>query len=686
MNWTALLKRQNAKRTSANGMQGCNASAFNLAPYWFGKAYLDAKGSDSEPVLRAKVFREALQACPKIAHPDALLFGEQEWFVEELPAYAKSKEEFSAVCKANRASRSFAAGYSHTIPNYDMLLSLGIEGLLEKAEKAERAPALEGMEIALKAFSEFIIDFSKAAADKESAERLARIATKPPRNFIEAVQLVWLTHVAMAIEGRGHNAFGRLDQYLLKFYNADLKAGRLDRDAALNIICHLWCMIEGMHEITNICIGGQKADGSDATNELSYICLEATKLVKSPSTNLSARFHEKSEERYHRACAEVIITGIGFPAIFNDAPCIAALTRCRIPLEDARTFGMVGCIEPMIPGRQQAWGDSRFNTPLYLLQALDELPEQGPSSYDELFKTFSRKMREALAQHVKQINQAIESFPVEKYPDPFLSALTSDCLGRSKDINGGGAEFSRMHGIAGMGLGTLADSLSAIKKLVIEDKSVAFSRLRKALKNDFADAEPLRQQLLNKAPKYGNADPYVDNIARQIVKVFSEGCFAFETCDGGQFVPGMAANIQNISAGLDVGATPDGRKAGTPLSDAASPYYGRDRKGPTAFIQSVSCPDYKDVACTVINMRFDPSYFKGPEGVKRFTSFTKSLVSKGIQELQFNFNDNETLEKAMEHPEEYAGLVVRVSGFSAYFTQLDKTVQHDILRRRAHAF
>lgn len=682
MDWKVLLTRQNARRSVANGMQGNESAAFDLSSYWFGKAYLATQAVDPEPIIRAEALRTALLECPKLPHPDALLFGEQEWFVDELPPYIKDKAEFDAACKANRARRPFAAGYDHTIPNYPELLSLGIGGLLAKVDASEnKTQELEGMRISLEAFSEFIAGY----AGLDPSGRLAHIASQPPRDFLEAVQLVWLTHLALSIEGRHHNAVGRLDQWLLPFYEADLAAGRLDRNGALNAICHLWCMVEGMHEITNICIGGQKPDGSDATNELSYLCLEATKLVRSPSTNLSARFHAKSPERYHHACADVIISGIGFPAIFNDEPVIAALVKNGIPLEPARDFAMVGCIEPMIPGRQQAWSDSGFNAPAHLLKALDALPGQGPASHEELFNCFSIRIRKALEEHAASINKQIESHPAAKFPDPFLSALTSDCIARGKDINNGGAEFKRLHGIAAMGLGTLADSLAAIKKLSIENKTIPFTELRDALKKDFAGSEPLRLLLLNGAPKYGNADHYVDEIAKDVVKLFAGECARLHTCDGGRFVICLASNIQNISAGHEIGATPDGRKAWTPLSDAASPYYGRDRNGPTAFIQSVASPDYKDVACTVVNMRFDPSYFKGAEGVTRFTSFTKVFVAKGIQELQFNFNDNSTLEKAIERPEDYAGLVVRVSGFSAYFTQLAKAVQYDILKRRPHA-
>lgn len=689
MDWRPFRERQRVNRRNA---------PFDLMKFELGKACVELEKEKglSLPVFRARALRKALNALPKNVSPDALLCGEVEWLSSERPPEAGSQVVYEAVCKANRGGRSFVAGYDHAVPNYPELLRTGIGGFLARVEasKAVRGRTagelanLEGMEICLQALSEFILGYADAAGDagrEEMKKRLVHIATRPPESFYDAVQLIWLVHIALTCEGRGANGLGHLDLWLNPFYETDLEKGEISREAALNLLCHLWSLVEGLHSITNICIGGQKADGSDGVNEVTYLCLEATGLVASPSTNLSARFHDGAPERYHRACAEVIISGIGFPAIFNDHPYTSFLVnKIGISPADARTFVPVGCIEPTIPGRQQPWGDSRFNTPLCLLQALDDMPPGGPADFDELFTRFASRLHERVEAHVKHINRVIEAMPPAEFPDPFLSALTSDCIGRAKDINDGGAEFRRFHGLGFMGLGTMTDSFAAIKTLVIEQRKVPFERLRKALNADFAGEEPLRQMLLNEAPKYGNAIPEVDAIAARIVECVGRECVKHFTCDGGRFVPGCAANIQNISYGKQVGATPDGRKAWTPLSDAASPYYGRDRNGPTAFIGSVSTPDYNHLNRSVVNMRFDPACFRGEEGITRFTAFTKAFVAKRIQELQFNFNDSATLEKAMEHPEDYENLVVRVSGFSAYFTRLDREVQKDIMRRRAH--
>jgi len=287
--------------------------------------------------------------------------------------------------------------------------------------------------------------------------------------------------------------------------------------------------------------------------------------------------------------------------------------------------------------------------------------------------------------HTEKINDVIKSRPADKFPDPFLSALTLDCIGRGKDINDGGAEFKAFHGICFMGLATIADSLAALKKLVFEEKSIDFNELMKALAADFAGNEPLRKQLLNRAPKYGNGDDYVDSIAAWLVDFTAEESLKHSMVNGGRFVCGMAANVANIPSGKLVGATPDGRQAGQPLSDAASPHFGRDRKGPTAFIESIGKPDFQHVLTgSVVNMKFDPELYAGKNGRDRFAAFTKAFVRQRIQQMQFNFTGNKVLREAQKNPELYENLVVRVSGFSAYFISLSKEVQEDVIRRRAH--
>jgi formate C-acetyltransferase len=625
------------------------------------------------------------------------LFGHCRGFASDTLPKGIGEGEYQALVEEHHAQgqRDFWAGFDHTLADYPTLLSIGVGGYcarvrvsLGRQSDPKTQVFLRAVGLTLQAFSGFIRRLAGSAreAGYETHARICdAIAIEPPQGFREAIQLVWLTHLAFRSEGRHHMALGRLDQYLWPFYQDDLAQGRLTRANALDLLCHLWARLDEIGEVQNICIGGLTPDGRDATNDLSYLCLDATRLVGSPHTNLSARFHDDTPEAFHRACFEVIRTGIGFPAIFNDHVLLQGLDEIGIPTEVARDYCMVGCIETMLAGRQPAWSDSRFNTPLYLLRAMERLGGEQGRSYERLVALFRSEAAEGLAAHVARMNAHIARYPVERFPDPFLSALTRSCIERGCDVNDGGAEYPRFHGVCMMGLATIADSLAAVKKLVFEERSVEYAVLLKALENDFVGAEGLRQMLMHAAPKYGNDEPYVDQIAAQVVQWTADECLRHRMPGGGCYVSAMAANVQNISAGREVGATPDGRRAFTPLSDAASPYFGRDRRGPTAFLASVATPDYHRVLTgSVINMRFDPDHFQDESDARRFLSFTRQFVARRIPELQFNFTKNETLRAAQQEPETYRNLVVRVSGFSARFVELAPEIQTDIMRRRAH--
>ena len=678
--------------TATREANRCRTGRYDLRPYWRETAFRDFAGQPL-PVIWAQAFARVLDHMQLHVYPGDQIVGSRVGLqAGELPIGLSEPELSAAVtAQAARGRRDFAAGWDHTLADYPTLLTRGIGGLLADIETSRQThtaateqATLAGMRISLEALARLCQRYATQARAAAS-DSLEWISFHPPRTFHEALQLVWLTHLALFSEGRYANALGRIDQYLFPYYLQDLASHRLTREQALELLCHLWAHIEELGEVTNICVGGLQPDGQDATNELSHLCIEATRLVQSPHTNLSARFHDSSPESLHRAAFECIRTGVGFPAIFNDHVLIPGLVDAGIPLEVARDHCMVGCIETMLPGRQQAWSDSRFNTPLCLLRALHRLADDAAPTWGLMQSLFAGEVQDALARHVAEVNARILRCPPEQFPDPFLSALTHDCIGRARDINAGGAEFPRFHGVAVMGLANLADSLAAIKKLVFETHQVSLPDLMAALATDFTGQEPLRQQLLNKAPKYGNGDAYVDDLAAWVVELTARACLQHRTVDGGRVVAAMAANTSNIPAGKEVGATPDGRHAGTPLADAASPYFGRDTHGPTAFLHSVSRPDYRPVLTgSVINMKFEPEFFRDAQGAERFAAITHFFVKQRIPELQFNFTGTRTLLDARQHPENYGDLVVRVSGFSGYFTRLSPEVQEDVIRRRGH--
>lgn len=648
------------------------------------------------PLLRAQGFAAVLDNLP-LRHDGGWLAG-NPWDLTagELPAGLPAEEYDGLMGElARRGQRDFWAGFDHSLADYPNLLAKGVGGLLALVEgrlsaetDADKLITLRGFHVALKAFSRFALRQATAAeeaGDEGAAELCRAVAEDAPRTFPAALQLVWLTHLAFKTEGRAHMALGRLDQYLLPFYEDDLRHGRLTREEAGEWICHLFARLDAIGEVQNICIGGQTPAGTDAVNELSYLILECVGRVNSPHTNLSARFFDGTSPRFLRACFELIRTGIGFPAVFNDEVLVPGLVEVGIPLEHARDACMVGCIETMLSGCQPPWSDSRFNSPVYLLSALERAEVEGCTDFDAFQELFREETRQALAAHAQMINEHRALFPAERFPDPFLSVLTRDCISRGLDIHAGGAVFPPFHGIAVMGLATIADSLAALRRLVFTEHSLTLAELNRALRDDFHGAETLRQMLLHRAPKYGNDLPEVDELAADYVDWIACECLRLKFAEGGLFVAAMAANVQNISAGKEVGATPDGRHAFTPLSDAASPYFGRDEQGPTAFLRSVAKPDYQRVLTgSVINMRFDPAFFQDEEGAQRFLSFLRYFIAARIPELQFNFTSAQTLQDALRDPEHHRDLVVRVSGFSARFVELAREVQEDIARRRAH--
>jgi len=354
---------------------------------------------------------------------------------------------------------------------------------------------------------------------------------------------------------------------------------------------------------------------------------------------------------------------------------------------------MVGCIENFITGMQPPWSDGRFDTPRFFdyvfnngcsetnqSVGLNLGDVEGIHSMAEFMERFEKELAYGVEEYVAIFNSRNDSINQNYYPQPFLSCFCDDCIGKGLDINNGGSRYPSVHGAVLMGIGTVSDSLAAIEKVIFIDRSATLTDLRNALNANFEGYEALQQKLLD-APKYGNNDDFVDKYAVWFLNYLGGLFEKYKTRDGGGIYIAAAANINNISAGRIINATPDGRKRGEPLSDAASPTYGKDKRGATATINSVTKPDYTKVACgTVINQKFSPAMFKD-EKRKKLMTLIKTYFQKGGQEMQINATSQDILLDAMAHPENYQNLVVRVSGFSAFYVTLDKAVQLDILNR-----
>jgi len=626
-----------------------------------------------------------------------------------------------ALENANRVissfgERNFTTNADHFAPDYKGLLELGVGGIIEKIDRSEAKLAvnmfdynqkklfLQAARIAMKAFSAMIAQYSTAALyAAESAEPHLRInlmevakvcnavSQNKPTSFREALQLVWFAHTSFVYEGRYAMALGRIDQYLYPFYKNDIDSGVLSRGQAVDLVSGaLYKIAEnrklfGGDDVVNICIGGLNSNGIDATNELSYVLLDAVKYCNIPGPNLSARISSKSTDKFLDACLEVIGTGLGYPALMNDEVNIPALERMGYAPEDCRNYAMVGCIENFIVGKQPPWSDGRFNVPKYLELTLNLEAITSLETMEQFMDTFLEQLRYGADEYFNSFYTGNTSLDPKNYISPFLSCFCADCIDRAMDINDGGAIYPSVHGAACIGIGSVADSLAAIEWAVFDKKLVTINELLQALKSNFVGFEALRAKLLS-LPKYGNNDDYVDKYACWYVDAISSLFDKYRTYDGGRVYIGIASNVQNISAGAEVAALPDGRKAGMPLSDAASPMYGQDKNGSTSVINSISKPNYKLVACgSVLNQKFSPSMFKEQSKRACLNALIRTYFKQGGQEMQINSVSRDILKAALENPEYYSSLVVRVSGFSAYYTAMDKSVQLDILNRTEHS-
>ncbi len=628
---------------------------------------------------------------------------------------------YAATVCGNFDERNFGTNSDHFTPDYRRIVDRGIPGLLSEiaaseavhANEPERLEYLAAMRICVEGFRTMIIGYAEAAealaaaeSDPTVAENLRfvaancrAVADRAPATFAEGLQLVWLCHTAFNYEGRYAMALGRVDQYLYPLFVRDIEAGRITHERAVelleNAFMKIWekYALYGGDDVVNICIGGTSPDGSCDVNELSYCVLEAVDGCHVPGPNLSARISANCPDGFLDACLKVIGTGLGYPALMNDEVNMAALARMGYDRTDVCDYTMVGCIENFMTGMQPPWSDGRFDTPRFFEHLFNRgrgilHPSVGVDtgdvadidSMEELMRRLEVQLRHGAEEYVLFFNNNNDRINPARYRQPFLSLFCRDCIGRARDMGEGGAIYPSVHGAALMGVGTMADSLAAIEQVVFIDHAATLAELGEALKADFVGYETLREKLLA-APKYGNNNDLVDKYAVWFVDFLADQFDRFRTRDGGRIYVAMAANTSNIWAGKAIAATPDGRRAGEPLSDAASPTYGRDTRGATATVNSVTKPDYTRVACgTVINQKFSPAMFEDGKRGKLLT-LIKTYFRKGGQEMQINATSREVLADAMEHPENYPTLVVRVSGFSALYVTLARDVQLDILNR-----
>lgn len=633
----------------------------------------------------------------------------------------------------------------HISVDYPKLINFGLSSIIFDAEKKlSLLDIAEPEELKKKYFYESVIIVAKAVikfahrfaelaklealnendpSRRLELERIAEICGRvpefPARNYYEALQSLWFVQLAIQIDANGHSvSIGRFDQFMYPFYKNDIASKTLTDDEVFELTQMFWIKLSSLTKLRswsqtrlnagypmfqNLTIGGQKTNGEDACNELTFLCLDVTESLKLFQPTFTARVHKQSPRKYLRHCTELIKQGLGMPSFFNDEVIIPALINRGVGVEDARNYSMVGCVEPGIQGK---WG-GRYGACLFILPKCLELalydgkdPRTGIqlcsgngdlstfTSYQELFDAYEKQVKYYVRQHV--IRDNIQDLVWEKYlPTPLISCLVSDCMERGKEIKEGGAIYDYTGGQTG-GIANVANSLAAIKKLVFEEKKITGSELKKHLENNFEgiEGEKIRQMLINKAPKYGNDDEYVDSIARDAFSVLLKEVSKYHNTRygkgpiGGSFHHSTASVAANVPWGMVTGATPDGRKAYTPLADTESPTHFTDLNGPTAIVLSASRLEHiLESGGAILNLKFSPIVFENEENLEKLIDLIRTYFELDGMEIQINVISAEKLRNAQKNPEKYKDLLIRVAGYSAYFVDLDPLVQNDIIER-----
>jgi len=610
----------------------------------------------------------------------------------------------------------------------DIERSIANLDLLHDAKASEKMEELKAMKIAADALIRYaerhaekakeLLKKERNAGRKEELKKIidvcSRVPAYAPRDFWEALQYYWFVHLGVIIELNPWDAFnpGRLDQHLYPFYKKGLEDGTLTKEKAKELLQLLWIKFNNQpappkvgvtaeesntyNDFALINTGGVKIDGSDAVNELSYLILDVVEEMRILQPSSMVQISKKTPDEFLTRALRVIKTGFGQPSVFNTDEIVQELLRQGKTVEDARDGGSSGCVETGAFGKECYILTGYFNLVKVLEITLNNgidprtgrkigLATGDPkdfNNFDDLLDAFRKQLQHSIDVKIEG-NNVIERLYADYLPVPFLSLMISDCIASGKDYNDGGARYNTSY-IQGVGLGTLTDSLTALKYQIFDRKEISFPGLLKALRTDFDGFEKLRQRLLNKTPKYGNDDDYADEITRTIFEAYFNAVDGRPNMKGGTYRINLLPTTVHIYFGKVVGATPDGRKAGEPLSEGVSPVQGADRSGPTAVIKSVSKIDHFRTGGTLLNQKFAPDLLTDEVGVGKLSHLIRTYFRLGGHHIQFNVINAQTLRDAQRHPEKYRDLMVRVAGYSDYFVNLSVDLQNEIIRRTEH--
>lgn len=616
-----------------------------------------------------------------------------------------------------------AGGIGHFLPNYEKMLNLGVKGYLDLFI-GDSGPLYDAARIACDGAVRHagrIADEAERMALVEKdplryleLKEIARICRKvplePAETFQEALQSLWLTHMAVCLESLNSAiSFGRIDQYLYPFYQRDLEDGIITTDEARELLLcftakcteHVFLMSEKLSQyhggylvVQAAVVGGMDRSGEDATNDLSYLFLDVMEEAGLRDPNYQVRVHPGSPEEFLRRACDVVKKGNGVPAMFGDEASIKSLTAHGYPLEEARDYGVVGCVELALPGKSFFSTDAGlFNLPVCLELALNrgrmmkggsrigaDTPDpEHFKNIGEVIEAFSTQVNFMVGRMICNL-QVVEKGNASYNPTPFSSMMVDGCLESGKDVSAGGALYNSS-GIQGVGVADVADSMAALETVVFLQKRYAMAEILKALKENFA-GDAVMWIGLRRAPKYGNDDPLPDGYANMVAGIFHEALARHRNTRGGPYVPGFYTVTCHVAFGKQTGALPSGRKAGDPFAPGLGPCNGYDRLGPTAVMNSTAGVDARlSPNGYALNLRFDPAVVLGERGTETLMALTRGFFESGGMEVQFNVLDPGMLEDARRHPGKYPGLVVRVSGYCAYFDDLPDAAKDEIIAR-----
>ncbi len=638
------------------------------------------------------------------------------------------------------------SGDAHLAVEYQKVLEIGLKGYEERVidikdhldlcvpENIDKYQFYNAVLIvieAVKTFAKRFSDLAKEKAENETGKRkeelleISRICEKvpyqPATTFHEAIQSVWFIQLILQIESNGHSlSYGRFDQYMYPYLKHDLDHGLINEDEAVELLTNLWIKTLTINKVRsqahtfssagspmyqNVTIGGQTTDKQDAVNPLSFLVLKSVAQTRLPQPNLTVRYHAHINQEFFDEAIEVMKLGTGMPAFNNDEVIIPSFIEKGVKEEDAYNYSAIGCVETAVPGKwgYRCTGMSYMNFPRILLIAMNNgvdmtsgkrfVKECGyftdMETYDDLMKAWDQVVRELTRMSVI-VENAIDLASERDVPDVLCSTLTEDCIGRGKTIKEGGAVYDFISGLQ-VGIANMADSLSAIKKLVYEEKKISRQELWDALVSDFAGEEGQRIQrmLMNDAPKYGNDNDDVDQLVVDAYASYIDEMKKYPNTRygrgpiGGIRYAGTSSVSANVGQGFGTMATPDGRKARTPLAEGCSPAHSCDKSGPTAVFKSVSkLPTHEITGGVLLNQKVTPQMLSSEENKQKLEMMMKTFFNRleGYH-VQYNVVSRDTLIDAQKHPEKHKDLIVRVAGYSAFFNVLSKATQDDIIER-----